>query len=388
MYNTKFILIDGSSRKDIYPGYLDKNTRLQIKNKYKGKQHFLCCGCKPNEELYYKISEDLRIYPEKMNYVHDEFCCRYQKAVKPPYKIDEDGNVTVNTSFDPRNFSRIVKKEPEEQEKELEEKESTENNNILIESDTSIAEDQKEKEPQLDFKGLCRCINVDCFTNNVLNNLEINNKQSFSVSVYHRMKTVKLARTKKSIGNLSLETDGVKFIYTSYAGIKKKEYSTFIETKSNDGRIFRSLTYPDIAEKAVNDFIKQYGIEPNQDTMIAAFQYLKKNKTTGEPYRVLGRVHLFLISNIGIYCRTLTEYNAFNSLYRICSNNHNIRFWIPPEDDSIGAIIEIKGYNKKILLTFKSKKDGNVKYNDDYIPFIVSSSTMITEKILLDLLQK
>lgn len=383
MYNTKFILTDGTYTKDIYPAYLDKNERQLLRNKYKDKKHFLRCGCKPDANLFYRISEDLRIYPEKINYEHDSNCCRAQTTIKPPYQVDEQGNVMVLTSFDPKNFSRIVKRNNEDTNENVNE----DTNEILLEPEAQ-EKITEEKNPQLSFKDLCRCINVDCFTNNILNNKQINDRQSFSISVYHRMKNVKLVRTKKAIGDMTLSKDGVQFIYSNFIGIQKKEYSTFIQTKTyGTDKIFNNLTYNEIAEKAINDFRKQYGIEPNQDTMIAAFQYLKKNKTTGNPYRILGRIHLFQVSNTGIYCRTLTEYNVFNALYRICLNNNNIRFWIPPEDDSIGAIIEIKGVAKKILLSFKNKKSGNIKYNDDYVPFIVSSSTIITEKILRDLIQ-
>ena len=75
MYNTKFILDNG---KELYPGYLEKENREHIKMQYAGRRGFMRCGCKPSENLFYNISEDLRIYPEHNNYQHDFFCCRYK----------------------------------------------------------------------------------------------------------------------------------------------------------------------------------------------------------------------------------------------------------------------------------------------------------------------
>lgn len=99
-------------------------------------------------------------------------------------------------------------------------------------------------------------------------------------------------------------------------------------------------------EKALKKFDKQYGIEPNEHTVMAGFQYLKKNKANSA-YKVMGRVHLFQVSDIGLYCRTMTECNVFNELHRIVKEDDNIRFWIPPEDENVGAIIGIKGKEKK-----------------------------------------
>ena len=63
-------------------------------------------------------------------------------------------------------------------------------------------------------------------------------------------------------------------------------------------------------------------------------------------------IHLFQISDIGVYCRSITELNTFNALHRITKSNKAIKFWIPPEDESVGAIIEIDGYRKKYCFCF------------------------------------
>lgn len=392
MYNTKFITVDG---KDLYPGYLDREQRALIREQYRGKKEYMWCACRPDAGLYYKFSEDLKIYPEHNGYTHDRYCCRFKNLTgseqqKPPYYIGEDGDVTVFTSFDPRRFSRnIDNPEKEQQYTVAPDEESAESEDILIDKDDP---GKTAKEPQLGLDGLVRGINVDCFTEKVLNNKAIENRQNFSAFVYHRTKKVKLSRNKKTIGDLTLENDGVRFMYVPFAGIFRnndQNYSrVYIRTMGADGKIFNNFTFPEIAEKAVTKFKKHYGIEPDSNTVLAGFQYIKKNKSNNNIYRVLGRIHLFQVSDVGVYCRSITELNTFNALHRITKSNKAIKFWIPPEDESVGAIIEIEGYRKKILLLFRSKSSEKLSYNPDlYVPFVVDSSRPIIEKHLYTLVQ-
>lgn len=393
MYNTSFLLENG---KELYPGYLDAKQRLIIKEQYEGKREYMRCGCKPSENLFYRISENLRIYPEHNNYKHDIYCCRYKDdsgnaSRQTAYIVNqEDGEVTAYTSFDPKIFSTNEKKDsvqdnlvPEEESDELIEE-------VMIEKSDDIPEIKERKEPALSLEGLIRSINVDSFTEKILNNCIIESKEKFSVLVYYRMKKVTLARTKKSIGDLSLESDGVRFMYAPLAGaVKKKDNgSCYLQTKGKDGKLFNNFVYPEVVEKALKKFAKTYGIVPNETTVMAGFQYLKKTNND-KPDRVMGRVHLFQVSDYGLYCRNMVEVNAFNKLHKIVNDNSNIRFWIPPEDENMGAIIEIKGKTKKILLIFHSKKSRYVSYDSSlYVPFIVDSNTEITPETLYKLLDE
>ncbi|MDE6913706.1 MAG: hypothetical protein K2P35_08435 [Lachnospiraceae bacterium] len=392
MYNTKFTMDSG---KDLYPGYLNREQRTLLRDKYKGKKEYMWCGCRPDARLYYKISEDLRIYPEHNGYTHDRYCCRYKDLAgseqkKPPYYVGEDGEVTVFTSFDPKRFSRNVdNSENNQQYVVAPDEELEESDEILIDKDN---QEKPAKELQLGLDGLIRGINVDCFTEKVLNDKMVGNRQNFSAYVYHRTKKVKLSRNKKTIGELTLEKDGVRFMYVPFAGIyqsKDQNFSrTYMQTIGADKKVFKNFTFPEIAEKAVTKFRKQYGIEPDANTVLAGFQYIKKNKSNNNTYRVLGRIHLFQVSDVGVYCRSITELNVFNALHRITKKNSVVKFWIPPEDVSVGAIIEIDGYHKKILLLFRSKSSEKISYNPDlYVPLVVDSSTIITEQRLYQLMQ-
>ncbi|MDE7477229.1 MAG: hypothetical protein K2M91_04635 [Lachnospiraceae bacterium] len=59
MYNTKFIMVDG---KDLYSEYLGREQRALIREQYRGKKEYMRCACRPDAGLYYKFSEDLKIY--------------------------------------------------------------------------------------------------------------------------------------------------------------------------------------------------------------------------------------------------------------------------------------------------------------------------------------
>jgi len=393
MYNSKFILSNGQ---DLYPGYLNPERREQIRSKYKDSREYMRCGCRPNAKLYYRISEDLRIYPEHNNYQHDVFCCRYRdesgiQERQTAYVInDESGEVVAFTSFDPFTFTQEVPDSHKEQDNVVPAEENKNMEELVVEKDNDIIKPAQKKEPKLSIGDLIRSINVDTFTEKVLNNQIVTAPEKFSVLVYYRMQKVRLFRGKKHIGDLTLEKDGCRFVYLPFAGIQQKEENgakkCYLQTKSKDGKIYNNFIFPDIMRKAAQDFTKRYGIRPDEHTMVAGFQYLKKTKSERN-YKVMGRIHLFQISNIGIYCRSMTEVLTFNCLQTITEEHPDISYWIPPEDPSIGAIIAIKGIQKKILLLFRTRKDEPVTYDSSmYVPYVVDTNTNITVEKLYDLL--
>lgn len=393
MYNSKFILTNGQ---DLYPGYLSLERRQMIRDKYKDTRGYMRCGCKPNAKLYYRISEDLRIYPEHNNYQHDIFCCRYKdesgiQERQTAYVInDESGEVVAFTSFDPFSFTQEVPDSHKEQDNIVPTEEDDNMEEIVVEKDNDTIKPAQKKEPKLSIGDLIRSINVDSFTEKILNNQTVTAPEKFSVLVYYRMKKVRLFRGKKNIGELTLEKDGCRFMYLPFAGIQQKEENgtkkCYLQTKSKDGKIYNNFIFPDIMRKAAQDFTKRYGIMPDEHTMVAGFQYLKKTKH-GRTYKVMGRIHLFQISDIGIYCRSMTELLTFNCLQTITEENSDIRYWIPPEDPSVGAIVAIRGMQKKILLLFRTGKDEPVTYDSSmYVPYVVDSNTNVTAEKLYDLL--
>ena len=133
--------------------------------------------------------------------------------------MGENGDVTVCTSFDPGRYPGSADNLEQKRRYAVDSNaESTESEEILIDRDNS---GKRINEPQLGLDRLIRCINVDCFTEKVLNNKTIENRLNFSTYVYHRTKRIRLSRNKRVIGDLNLEKDGVRFIYTPFAGINQ-----------------------------------------------------------------------------------------------------------------------------------------------------------------------
>jgi len=386
MLNSKFILEDNT---DVFPGYLDKEQRKALKDRYEGRKQFLRCGCKPNGELWYRISEDLKIYPEHKNYKHDMFCSRYQdedgkKIRQSAYVIDEEnGNVTTFLSFDVKEFDLDERTEREKDNEVPEETEDMEE--IIIGKSDELKPAKRKEEPKLSLKGLIRSINVDTFTEKMHTGRMVASAEQFRKMVYYRMKKVGISKSKRAIGELTLEKDGVRFFYLPYAGSfmeESKGYKKcYVQTEGVDGKIYRNFTYPEVLESAIERYTEQYGMEPSSDTMIAGFQYLKKGRSGS--YRVLGRIHLFEVSDLGLYCNGMVEQETFNALHKISQESKDIKFWVPPEDASIGGFVQIRGYDKKLILLFREAKTQRVSFDPEaYVPLLIEEGMQLTEELL------
>lgn len=394
MYNTKFILYDG---KEVYPGYLTTEMKKQLKQQCGDKAEVLRCGCKPSENLFYKISEDYKIYPAHNNYVHDKYCCRYKDASgkskrQTAYIInEEDGEVTVYLGFNPKIFNAESSSSGDNKDKEQTDTEQLDDSNleeiIIGKKSKNEVKESVDKEPSLSLEQLVRSINVDSFTEKVLNNKIIDSKEKFSKYVYFRMKKVKVSGMKKMLGELSLERDGVSFFYLPVSDIIKKNMGEFcayyLNTIGPEGKIYTNHVNQKAMESALKKFAKQYNTDPDQNTMAAGFQYIKKGRNK-KCYRIIGRIHLFQVSDIGIYCRSLAEKNVFDKLNKITQKNSNIKFWIPPEDESISAVIDLQK-SKKLLMLFQSNKDEPFVYDTTrYVPLIMEND--ITEENMYNIL--
>ncbi len=395
MYNTKFILEDG---RDVFPGYMDKEKRTELKEEFGVRRSFMQCGCRTDKKLYYRISEDLKIYPEHNNYEHDPYCSRYRTETgeverKTAYVVsDEDGEVTTYLTFNPKNLATKEEQESEQDNPTIEDDEVNEViEEVVVEGEKGTPNKQEKKEPKLSLSSLIRSINVDTYTERVLNNRKIDSRSTFSKLVFYRMKKVRVSRMQKSLGDLTLESDGVRFIYLPFTGIEFKTdkglKKCYVKTLGPDAKEYNNFIFPETLNKAAKEFGKRYGIEPNEDTIIAGFQYYKASGSRG--YRVLGRIHFFQISTLGIYCRSLVEKEAYDSLAQIVEENKNIKFWIPPEDESVGGVIEIKDKKKKILVLFRTKKADRVEINTTiYEPMVVGKNEPITKERLEQIIKQ
>lgn len=391
MYNTKFIMSDGSI---IYPAYLDVQDKEKLRNIQGDKREYLRCGCRPGANLYYRLSDNLKFYPEHNNYEHDRYCCRYRQngieQRKTAYRYDDAADeITAFCSFNPKMFNDSDEPESDNmpRDKPAEEGEVQTEAEVVIEKGKPEKGDVAEKkEPKLGLPELIRSLNVDAFSDAVMHGIKLIDRNSFSKAVYHRMSRVRISKMRKTIGELTLENDGVRFIYFSYAETYEQSengYSKcYIDTVGAEGKHFKNLVSPDALRKAVKAFVKAYGIEPDGNTMIAGFQYLKKSRS-GYTYRIIGRLHIFQVSSAGVYSRNLDEMKVYSRLEKIVRDNTDIWYVIPPEDPAVAAIIYMEGKAKSLLLTFRSKHDEVMSYNQaEYALYVVDYPDMITAEYI------
>lgn len=391
MYNSKFILKNGM---EVYPGYLTKEKRTELLSTYGEQRQFMRCGCKPSDSLFYRISEDLKIYPEHKNYIHDVNCSRYKiengkSDSNTAYHIsDEDGAVSTVLSFNPKLFNPAELTEKEESFKDIEQTEELSENEAIVEKDL-LPEKVQKSDPKLSLEDLLRCINLDTYSEHTINKGSIPTIQQFSKLVYFRSKRIFFPKSKRALGELTLENDGVRFVYFPILRCEMKDVNgtvkSYIFQKSNkEGEEYRYLVFPNTLEKAIKKYIKTYGSEPGTETMLGGFQYIKQTRS-GVKYRVLGRIHFFRSSSIGLYCRSLSEENTFNVIHQI--NDERVSLLIPPEDPSIGGIITIKDKKKKILILFRTGVDERIEFDaNEYVPMILGSDSEITEEDIYKLI--
>ena len=387
MYNTKFILQDGSI---IYPAYLDRQDREKLRTEQGDKREYMRCGCRPEGNLYYRLSEDLKFYPEHNNYEHDRYCCRSkntpeQRTAAYLYN-DSSEEITAFCSFNPRLFNDKEAQESENTEPEPTEEEPQEGEVVMEKGIPEKGDVKEKKEPKLGMPELIRSLNVDSFSDAVMHGTVIRDRNQFSKSVYRRMSRVRISRMKKTIGELTLDADGVRFIYLNYSDTYEQSENGFtkcyIDTVDAAGKVYKNLVHPDALRKAVKAFVKAYGIEPDGNTMVAGFQYVKRSKS-GYTYRIIGRLHFFQTSHTGIYCRTLDEMKTYNTLQRITGSNPDIWYIIPPEDPNIAAVVSVEGYNKSLILAFRTGRDEVFSYNPhEYVLQVADNADVITAETI------
>lgn len=400
MYNAKFTLSDGT---ELYPMYFNKEQRKLLKEQIGNKTEVMWCSCRNDKKLYYRLSEDLRFYPEHNNYVHSPYCIRYQTDEnhrKTAIVRSDEETAVIFLQFNPKNFTIPTAKEDEtenqSEDDELRapiESDNSDENEMLHLKQLKV-DNSEYKEPKFNFTNFIRCINYDTFSERSINNKPILSKDYFAKAIFGRGKFLRISGMKKSIRDLSLDEDGIRFIYAQFKGCDIKESSSYVSYHiliGNDTNTYSLFTFGSIYEKELKRFHKQYGIEPNCDTMVAGFQYYPKSKN-GNHYKVIGRLHLFQVSDNGIYCSSMFEQDCYNKIIQFVKkhNKENICFSIPAEDEVINGIFEIKGFPKKGVIIFASSK-ASKKFTIEhslFIPLLVDANKTLTEDSLCELVKQ
>lgn len=408
LFNAKFTLSNGT---ELHPNYMNSEQRKKLKLQIGDRSQVMWCSCRTDTKLYYRISEDLRFYPEHNGYEHSISCIRFHskdnKRRSAIIRSDEE-TATIYLQFNPKNFTIPSTKTEAEDEEEREEygagaedgaEESTEispltsdplDESEVLHVDKLKVDTSEYKEPKFNLASFIRCINHDTFTERTINSKPILSKDYFTSALFGRLKDIRISGMSKSIRNLSLEDDGVRFIYAPFVECEIKNSgsnkSHHIIIKGNDNNTYSLFTFESIFEKAKQRFNKQYGIEPNENTMIGGFQYYPLSKNSNNHYKVIGRMHLFQVSDHGLFCNSVYEQNAYNTIinYIKSHSTEKLRFYIPAEDESNNGILEVPGSKKKGLIIFPSPKGGKEISVDRilYEPLLLNPNLDLTEDIL------
>lgn len=95
-----------------------------------------------------------------------------------------------------------------------------------------------------------------------------------------------------------------------------------------------------------------------------------------------------MCSDSGIYCRTNTEQEIFNALDLIKNEHPDFKYWIPTEDDSVGAIISIGDAVKKIMVIFRGKKSFPVDFERNiFVPVVADNPGIFNYDYLKNLIE-
>lgn len=395
MYNVKFTLDNGT---ELFPNYMNTEQRSILREYIGNKTEIMWCSCRSDMKLYYRISENLRFYPEHNGYEHTTYCARYKakenKRMTAFVRSDEE-TATIYLQFNPKNFTVPAITDDDDLNDDysddgtINESPSDENEVLLINKLKVNNEDYKE--PKFNLNNFIRCINHDTFTERVINNKAILSLDYFSSAIFGRLKNIKISGMNKSVRSLSLDEDGVRFFYAPYVKCDIKKSSSNVShnliIRGNDNSTYSLFTFGSIYEKALKRFHKQYGIEPDEHTMIAGFQYYPKSKN-GSNYKVVGRFLMFQVSDHGLYCNSLLELKCYNAIINYIKKNKEdkLRFYLPADDETITGILEVEGKFKKGLFLFPSSK-ASVQISIDknsFVPFPIMPDKVLLEDDLID----
>lgn len=350
-----FIASDGGL---IYPAYMSKEDKLALRDRIGTKTDYMFCSCNRENKLYYRVSADLRFIPCHQNYVHSESCVRFGGIRKSVFVHDEDTGIsTAYLRFNPANFSIPSISMPSEGTEPSESKE--------VATAEEVAEEQKEgkvkeeKEPFSPLALFVRSINIDSYMDRLIGTGKVFSYEYFLSALYKRLQYIKISPMKKSIKELDYKIDGFKFFYAELAGYTQDDKSTI--SLKYFGKTNNYFVFPNVLQKALKDYIKQYGSEPNFDTeriMASGFMYERVSRR-GNLYLTPGRLHLFKVNELGVYCDNsivvfvtdfLNNYIKEHKLYKTCKLYFDL--------DDFGKVCDLRvdGRSDYLSFTFAKRK--------------------------------
>lgn len=350
MINRELIMYDGTV---IIPQYLNTEDRVALRNRFGEKREFMWCGCRNDVKMYYRVSTDGRIYPEKHGYSHLPGCIlspdndeRNTRAFVP----SADGTASAYLGFDPATFTMPTDKD-------------------IDPPMSDGTEKEKDEDRSLRLSAFIRQLTVDTFNARMAEGKSMLSKEYFSSSLFSRLKLITIDRLRKPIREYTLNDDGFSFFYTAVQRIEEKgeegKKSCSLVIKDKDGKEFRWFIYEKTLQVAKKNFLRRYGVEPKDagdEIMMAGFRYQRRKKDDSGTYNVVGRLDFFLTSKNGIYARTKVEKANLDLIGDLLWKNKNLKFLLSDEgDSSLGYFLKTGSYEKYIIT---SPEDESINGNN------------------------
>lgn len=343
---TRLILSTGEA---IYPNFLSKEGRIQLENRMKAQGLTMRCACRMDLELFYGISLDYRIYPLHKNYEHAQWCSRNSSDKRnSACTYEDDGTATMFLKFNPLSFSP-PKEEKRKNEVTEEENGTTDEEVVGTESNQKENNPAQEKErlPDYSLRSMIKNINHDTYAYRMMSGkFAYLTEQYFLNAIIGRLKNIYIHGIDKSLRELNIHTDGTAFFYSKVIEIKEKNLILYGSEKPYSRFVLSS-----VLEKAIADFVKRYGVEPQQylkerTLMAAGFLYKRRNKF-GKEYICIGRLCLFAITRNGLYADTLLERDVVEGLMIYAKYQEGQFLYPDTEDTAVNGILRFPRLNKE-----------------------------------------
>lgn len=379
LQNKRFITSDGRS---IIPGYFTKEEREILREDMKSKGISLYCGCRSDNSLEYYISSDLKFYPAHHGYIHAKGCLRgmtISELRKDSGYLSNDDNdmIMAFLKFNPATFSVPFDHKN---------------------AGTSVSlpdVEEEQKDIMLSLGDFVRAVNRDTFCERAYQNKAPLSKEYFLNYLKGRLRHICLHNMQKPLLSYNLKEDRMQFFYAPFAGVeieqKEDRKIVKIKTKTTEDKVYTTFVPTKIWEKEVEKFFKRYGVNPELENTgsysiyAAGFLYrMKSRKNPENEYTAVGRLHLFMVSEHGIYCGSMEERETLNwvaEFFRMFRKEPPL-FYTPPEDKAVAGVFEKEGYKRGILLCEKSEEG----YEDAVVRSVTKiQSEMDIAQMILDM---
>lgn len=348
--NKRFATSDGNY---IVPGYLSMEERESLRNQIEKGELYIYCACRTDESLKYKISSDFKFYPAHHGYQHAPGCIRGmdidQIRKDSGYLVnDENSTIMVYLKFNPATFSLPF---------------AHKSNSKSV---TLPDIEEERKDVNLSLSDFVRIVNRDAYCERAYQNKPALSRDYFLNYIKGRLKHVCLNKMQKPLMTYTLKEDLFQFFYAPFLGIEKKENGDRIAIKvitaAYQNKSYKTFIPTSLWDREAEKFFDRYGFNPESSNAYplyaAGFLYrMKSHKDPDIEYTAVGRLHLFVVSESGIYCGSMEERETLNwvaEYYRMYPKERAV-FITPPEEKNIVGIFEKPGFRRVVIVKEKTE---------------------------------